>query len=98
MKENIKQKDDEKKQAWERRKNQVRTCLWLDLATAFNKPGLKFISPRKKKYVKCIPLWIYMAAVSNKSQQPTKNLHFSPSTPHTMAHLGKKNEKSKIKL
>ena len=51
----------------------------------------------RRKFVNAFAYEIYIAATSNKSRQPTKNLHFSPSTPHKVYIIGKKKWKEKLK-
>ena len=51
----------------------------------------------RRKFANAFAYEIYIAATFNKSHQPTKNLHFSPSTPHKVYIIGEKNGKGNKK-
>ena len=60
--------------------------------TAFNNPDWIYIRPREKENLKMQSIMhLHGSCFQHMSQQPKKNLHFSPSSPPTQkAHLGKK--------
>lgn len=62
--------------------------------TAFNNPDWIYIRPREKENLKMQSIMhLHGSCFQHMSQQPKKNLHFSPSSPPTQkAHLGKKKE------
>lgn len=68
------------------------SCLYHYLNTFIN-----HCRNERNKSVDALAYGIYMAAAFHKSQQPNRNLHFSPSNPHTKK-IGKKwNTNSKVK-
>lgn len=68
------------------------SCLYHYLNTFIN-----HCRNERNKSADALAYGIYMAAAFHKSQQPNRNLHFSPSNPHTKK-IGKKwNTNSKVK-